>query len=176
MKKYDTLKKQITENADTLAKTLADIASNDAIIIDTLTAKQKMHLLQFAELQKALKNAKYNLVLDCNFAHSKAQTAQTHIFSLIDTAQKRVLHIYSHDSTLDIVFASDKATLEKTLLADKLNSVFTVKHKFDKAQRCKETKLASVAFDDMLTACKFALLLLETKLADLQAMIDSKTE
>jgi hypothetical protein len=176
MKKYETLAKMLAntdENA--LAEMLANIAQNEALIVDALTAKQKMHLLQFAELEKALKNAKYTLVLDCNFENSKAQTAQTHIYSLLDTANKRVLHIYSHDKTLDIVFSSNSATLEKVAFADKLTSDFTVKHKRDsKTQRVKETKLASVAFDSMINAIKFALLILETSVADLQAMLEKQ--
>lgn len=178
MKKYATLKKELeavkeeaTKNA--LCKKLDAIINNEAIITTALTVKQMMHILQFAELEKALKNSKYTLIHDANFENSKSQTAVTHIYSYIDTANKRVLHIYSHDEKLDIVISSNKATLEKVDIA-KLKSNYTIKQKRDKKERIKETKLASVSFDNMIDAVKYATLILESTAEELQAMIDAQ--
>ena len=183
MKKYNTLKDELTKAMQDEAKKkamferLSKTFTNEALILDALTSKQIMHLLQFEQLEKALKNQKYTLIHDSNFENSKAQTVQTHIYSYIDSANKRVLHIYSHDSTLDIVFSSNKATLEKTLIADTLNSEFTIHYKYDKYEiDLKETKLARVAFDDMIKAVDFAKLILESSIDDLRAYAEAEKQ
>lgn len=182
MKKYETLKNEIAKalaTEEAKAKLFAKInerITSEEIILNALNAKQLMHLMQFIELEKALKNAKYTLVHDSTFENCKAQTAETRVFSYIDSANKRVLHIYSHDTTLDIVFSSSKATLDKTAIAQQLDSDFTFAFKRDKKQNIKESKLSKVAFDNMLDAVKFATLILESSFEELIAQCEEEAK
>ena len=70
MKKLETIMK----NAETITtEELAKIVNCENVDCDTLTAKQKLAVLVFDEMQKALTNKKQTLLLDCNFANSKFQ-------------------------------------------------------------------------------------------------------
>ena len=76
MKKLDTLKKMLENTeAEALNKMLIAIAENEAVTnsIDALSKREQLALLQFAELEKALKNNKYTLVLDINYSQSRAK-------------------------------------------------------------------------------------------------------
>lgn len=183
MKKYNTLKEEITkamqdENKKReLFERLRKTFVNEELIFETMSDKKLMHLLQYLELEKALnlKNSKYTLVHDSNFENCKAETAETNAFSYIDSVKQRALHIYSHDNTLDIVISSKQAFVNKIDIA-KLKSDYKINQKRDskKKERFKETKLSRVAFDDMINACKFALLILESTEEQLQAMLDEQ--
>lgn len=183
MKKFDTLKKTL-ENAIAdenkmfdLIKQAKAIASNEAVAqMKTLENNDIIALLQFAELQKALSNSKYNLLLDINYEKVKTDAITVQRYSLINTHNKRALHIYrKSNNTFDVSFASDKNTQEKMKFFEAINQEFTVKRKF-KADKTtvKDTYLYSVAFDKMLDACKVALLMLESSLQDIEKMLTTE--
>lgn len=176
MKKYETLKKELEAlkdeaKAKELYKKLEDIAQNEAVKVKALKEREAMYLLQYEQLAKALKNAKYNLVLDINYEAFRSDDIKLEISSLLDTANKRVLHLYSHNSYFDIVISSNKATKAKLEYVEALNEYFTIKQK-----KNYETTITKVSFDDMIKACDFAKLILETKLEDLKAMSEAKKQ
>lgn len=174
MKKYATLE-SIIANALADEKKKAELFAelrktfvNEAIQFDALKKSELMHLLQFIELEKALTNSKYTMHHDSNLEMSRATTVETRMFTLLDTHNKRALHIYSHDKTLDIVFSSDKTTKAKVAMiieADYKSKEYALSSK-------KDTKVAKVAFDDCFNACKYALLIIESSAEQIQAMID----
>ena len=68
MKKLETILKAM-ETVD--AEALKSIINNKNVDAETLTEKQKLAVLVFDEMQKALTNKKQTLLLDCNFENSK---------------------------------------------------------------------------------------------------------
>ena len=178
MKKYETLKKELEKlNELEFIANLKRIANNEAVNnLEALTKKEAMYLLQYEQFEKAFTNKKYAMTLDINYEAFKSTEIVYHISSMIDSANKRILHFYSHDSYIDIVFSSNKATLAKLEYIDSLNNQnFDIRHKRDtKKQTIKETKLARVDFDDIVKAVDFAKLILETSIADLQKMSEAK--
>lgn len=181
MKKYATLKDEITKALATDAtkqaffNDLRKIIKNESIIFNALSENELMHLLMYRELAKALNNKKYTLVHDSDFAKSKAKTVHTEIYSYIDSANKRVLHLYASASKISISLDSDTETLAKIVIAKQLKNAYEIRYKNDtKKNTVKDAYIASVAFDDMLNACKYALLILESTQDDLQAMLDKQ--
>ena len=167
MKKLDTLKKTVanTDN-EKMLEVIKQIANNEAVqMMKELDVRSMMSILEFAELQKALSNNKYDLLLDINFEKFKSDAINLYQYSLITNNNKRALHIYQkNNNTFDISFSSDKNTLEKLQHFNDLTTLYTLKHKYKKDKSIKDSYLSQVAFDDMLNACKFALLILESSL------------
>ena len=179
MKKLDTLKKTVTTTEEAkMLEAVKQIAQNEAVnSMKALAMREILSLLEYNELQKALSNSKYNLLLDINFAKFKSEAINLFIYSLIDTHNKRALHIYQkNNNTFDISFSSDANTLEKLQYFNALSSDYILKHKYTKDKRVKDTYLSSIDFDKMLDACKFALLILESSIEELQAMTEAKAK
>ena len=181
MKKYETLKNEMLKAlADDVKKNelftdLRKTFTNEALIFNALTNSELLQLLMCKELIKAMSNKKYTLIHDSDFAKSKAQTVKTHICSYIDDANKRVLHIYANSKTVSVSFASDVSTLEKVALASQLKNAYEIKHKYKTDKSVKDTFI-NVSFDDTVNASKFALLILESSLEDLQKMLEAEAE
>jgi iron only hydrogenase large subunit-like protein len=171
MKKLETLKKElerIAEN-DFIAK-LKAIAENESVNdFESFEKREALALLQYAELAKALQNKKYTLVLDMNYVKCRAKEINFYRYSLLDTHNKRALHLYQHTNTFDICFSADKDTRAKVEAIEALNKTITT-------QVADTTVFKKVHFDDMLDACKFALLLLESTLDNVKAYVEKQSD
>lgn len=179
MKKLDTLKKTLANTeAEKMLEAVKQIANNEAVqMMKELDTRSIMSILEYAELQKALNNSKYQLLLDINYEKFKSDSINLFIYSLITTNNKRALHIYQkNNNTFDISFSSDKNTIEKLQYFNALTSDYTLKHKYKKDKSIKDSYLTSVDFDKMIDACKFALLILESSIEDLQSMTETNAE
>jgi hypothetical protein len=175
MKKLDTLKKAL----DTITnEAIIDIISNaDFDDASMLTINDKLALIEFAELKKALDNKNYTLVLDINFDKFKSDDIIFSQCSLIDVHNKRALHLYRKTrSTYDISFSSDKNTLAKLQYFDAVNTDYDLKHKYKKDMSIKDTYLHNVTFDNVFNACKLALSILESELSTLQAEAEANEQ
>lgn len=183
MKKYETLKNEITKaltdekkKAELFAE-LRKMYTNEALIFETMNANKLMHLLQCRELDRALTNSKYQMCHDSNYESCRAETVETKAFSLLDTHNKRALHIYSHDKTVDIVFSSDKTTQDKLVVLETLKHDYRLNRVYSEKKKCyTKTEFKQVAFDKAFEACKFALLILESTAEQLQEMINKQNE
>lgn len=179
MKKLETLKKTLANtDAQTLDAMLKAIAQNEAVTLlenatNALKAREQLALLQFAELEKALKNAKYTLVLDVNFENCKAQEINLTRFSLIDAHNKRALHLYQHTDTFDICFSCSEAVRAKVEAVAEIRDALAVQYR---AKVARTTVLKQIQFDELVNACKFALLILENTLEDLQKFAEAEKQ
>ena len=196
MKKYQTIKTDLQKAlADEKKKIelFADLKKtfvNEAIICSTMTEAELLQLLMYLELEKAMKNKKYKLVHDSNFAKSRAKTIDYRVSSYIDDANKRVLHYYINSRAVAISFASDRSTLEKIAVARKLKNaqLINFKYRYDidvdfnneadfqdfiALADIKDTYI-NVQFDDVINASKFALLILESTTEQLKAMLEAE--
>ena len=68
MKKLETLKTNLETVSD---ETLAQIIANEDVKPEELTAAERLSVLMYAELAKALKTKEHQLLLDCNYADCK---------------------------------------------------------------------------------------------------------
>ena len=173
MKQYKTLQ-------DELKKALADeqkkkeffaelrkLYTNEAIIFNAMSENDLLKLLMCREIMKALTSKKYSLVHDSNFAKSRAKTVHYHIITMHDDAHKRVLHIYVDSAkSVSLTISSDKDTIEKSLIANQLERAYKVILKKDSYIR--------VAYDDVVNASKFALLVQESTIAQLKEMLEAE--
>ena len=177
MKKYETLKKELEKLAEAeFIANLKKIANNEAVNdFEAFDSKNAMFLLQYEQFEKAFTNKKYSMILDNNYDASRLEEIDLSMSTLLDTANQRVLHFYSHNSYIDIVFSSKKSVLAKLEYIDALNSEqFTIKHKRNKEKKITATTLARVNFDNIVKAVDFAKLILETSIEDLKAMSEAK--
>lgn len=185
MKKYETLKNEIAKAIDKETKTvtnseflkrLKDIAHNEAVTnLKSIDEKNAMYLLQYEQFEKAFTNKQYIMTLDNNYESTKLNSIELNMSTLLDTANKRVLHFYSHNTYIDIVISSNKATREKHeylfLLKD---DSFKVNFKRNAKKEISATTLSHIAFDNIVNVSKFALLILESSIDDLKAMHEAK--
>lgn len=184
MKKLDTLEKIIAKaEADTnaLAKLVTEaktLAESEALAeLEALEKNEILAILEYAELKKALDNKNYTLLLDINFEKCKSEDINLNVFSLIDTHNKRAIHLYrKNNSCFDLSLASDKNTLEKLQYFEALKTDYTLKHKYKKDKTVKDTYLYKVEFDKVFDACKLVLAILESNIADLQKVAEAEAE
>jgi hypothetical protein len=184
MKKYETIKNELTkalaeeQSKKELFADLKKTFTNEAIICEAMTNSELMQLLVCKELMKALKNKKYRLIHDSDFSKSKAQTVKYHMISMIDDANNRVQHIYADSKMIAISFSSDIDVCYKVEVAKQLKNAYEVKHKYEsKSEKTIadiKDNYIKVHFDDVVNASKFALLILESKIEDLQAMLEAE--
>ena len=172
MKKLETLLKAV-DNVD--AKTLADIINNNNVDAETLTTKQKLAVLVFDEMQKALTNKKQTLLLDCNFEnskfHNKADEADNQYlvdyFCLVsnDDVNTRLMQFY-FSATKDSVFfhictSCKKVTREQfAQLEDSLQ--FKVLYN-KKTQQAKTSERKRVTYDEVVAVVKDVLAVLASE-------------
>ncbi len=171
MKKLDTLKKALEtlETAETIAM-LKAIANNEAVNdFVSFEKRDALALLQYAELAKALQNKKYSLVLDINYAKSRAKAIDLTRFTLIDTHNERALHLYQHTNTFDICFSADTDTRAKIEAIESLNK------KID-TRKADTSVYKSVHFDELFDACKFVLMLLESTLEQVTEFVEKQNK
>ena len=154
MKKYDTLKKTL-ENIDN--DTLKAIIQNDDIIIDALSKNEKMSVLVFNELQKALNNKKYQVIMNCNYANTKKSVYDMTYYNI--AIQNRMIQIYykAQKNAFDICTSCAKCYREQFEKLDELQ--FHIK--LDKNNRAKTTERKTIAYDDIVSVIKSLIAILE---------------
>ena len=181
MKKLDTLKKTIATTKDNEQKqrellTLAKaIAQNEAIDdMKSLSNNDLLALLQFAELEKALKvKDKYELVLDINYSDYRSTQIKVTQMSLLNNKQKRALHLYQHKDTFDICFSCSESVRAKVEAIAELKKAIATQYR---AEVAKTTVFKKVHFDELVNACKFALLILESTLDEITEFVAEQTK
>ena len=172
MKKYEALKKELEtiSNEDLIA-----IVSNEAIIIDSLTEFEKMCLLMFRELEKALRTKEHKLVLDCNYVNSKfAQNDILKVDYYRLAIANSMIQIYVRHNSFRICTSASKANREKFA---QLESELQFKTKYDsKTKRAKTTERINISYDDIVNVTKQVIAILESTATNKATETESKAQ
>jgi hypothetical protein len=161
MKKLETLRKTLeTLETETLSAMLADIISNDDVDIDSLNDTERLSVLMYAELAKALKTKEHSLLLDCNFADSKNVKNNVLLVDYYRLAiNNAMIQIYVKKNYFNVYTSASKANREQfEQLQNDLH--FTVKYD-KKTQRAKTTYRNNIAYDDLVSVIKSVIAVLE---------------
>lgn len=158
MKKLETLQKALESISN---EELASIINNEEVDIDTLTSFDKLSVLMFAELSKAINSKKHTLVLDCNYADSK--NTQNSIF-LVDyyrlAVANSMIQIYAKRNSFSICTSASKANREQFKTLESELHFIT---KYDsKTQRAKTTQRTNISYDDIVGVVKQVIAVLES--------------
>lgn len=158
MKKLDTLKKEL---ATVTLEALADIVKNEDVDFETMTEKEKLCVLMYRELAKALDTKEHKLLLDCNFADSK--NVQNEIL-LVDyyrlAVNNRMIQIYCKKDYFDICTSASKANREA--LAELENELHFVTKYDKKTNRAKTTYRNHISYDEIVDIVKQLIAVLES--------------
>lgn len=167
MKKYETLKKEL---ATVTTEQLQSIIKNDDVIIDSLTDFEKLSVLMFNELEKALRTKEHQLVLDCNYANSKNSDLKVDYYRL--AIANSMIQIYVRHNSFRICTSASKANREKfTELEEQLQ----FKTKYDsKTKRAKTTERLNISYDDILNVTKQVIAILESTATNKQTEAQTK--
>ena len=159
MKKLETLKKMLAEeNIDAVIK---NIINNDAVAVDALTEFEKLSVLMFAEIAKAVKTKEHELMLDCNYAQSKfAQNDILKVDYYRLAIANAMIQIYVRKNSFRICTSASKANREQfERLEDELHFVT----KYDKkTARAKTTERINISYDDIVSVIKSVIAVLES--------------
>ena len=162
MKKLDTLKKTLeTLENEKLVEMLNSIIANENVDVDTLTATEKLSVLMYHELSKALNSKKHTLLLDCNYADSK--NVQNSIYA-VDyyrlAVANSMIQIYVKKNSFAICTSASKANREhfKTLE----NELHFVTKYDTKTQRAKTTQRNNISYDELVDVIKNVIAVLES--------------
>ena len=158
MKKYETLAKMfktLEENA--LNEEVAKIINNNDIIVDALKNSEKMSVLVFNELQKALNNKRYTIVMNCNYANSKKDTYDMCYYNI--AIANRMIQIYykAQKNVFDICTSCAKCYREQFEKLEELQFAL----KLDKNNRAKTTVRKSISYDEITSVIKSLIAILE---------------
>ena len=171
MKKLDTLKKAL-ENIENEA--LANIINNEDVELDALSKNEKLFVLMYEEITKALDCKDYKIVLDCNYANSKNSVLRVDYFRL--AVANCMIQVYcTAKCTFSICTSANKANREKfKTLEDELHFVT----KYDKkTQRAKTTQRNAIAYEDIVNVIKQVIAILkETATEKAQKATESESE
>ena len=156
MKKLETLKtalETITNEA------LASIINNNDIEPSDLTPSEKLSVLMYGELAKALKTKEHQLLLDCNYADSK--NVQNGIL-LVDyyrlAAHGAMIQVYVKRGGFNVCTSASKANREQFAALEDLQFVT----KYDKKTgRAKTTQRNGIPYEDLVSVIKSVLAVLE---------------
>ena len=156
MKKLETLKTTLETVSN---ETLAQIIANEDVKPEELTAAEKLSVLMYAELAKALKTKEHQLLLDCNYADSK--NAQNGVL-LVDyyrlATHGSMIQIYVKRNSFSVCTSASKANREQFAALDDLQFVT----KYDKKTgRAKTTQRNGIAYDDIVSVVKSVIAVLE---------------
>lgn len=158
MKKLDTLKKAL---ADITNEALADIIDNEAVDIEALTDFEKLSVLMYAEIAKAVNSKSHTLLLDCNFADSK--NVQNDIL-LVDyyrlAVNNSMIQIYAKRNSFAICTSASKANREQFEALE--NDLHFVTKYDSKTHRAKTTQRNNIAYDDIVNVIKQVIAILES--------------
>lgn len=154
MKKLDTLKKEL-ENIDN--EELKNIINNENVDIDSLSEFEKLSVLMYRELSKAINNKKYNLLLDCNYANSKNEILLVDYYRL--AVANSMIQVYVRKNSFRICTSASKSNREKfSQLENELHFIT----KYDKkTNRAKTTERINISYDDIVNVIKQVIAILE---------------
>lgn len=154
MKKLDTLKKEL-ENISN--EELKSIINNDNVEIDSLSEFEKLSVLMYRELSKAINNKKYNLLLDCNYANSKNEILLVDYYRL--AVANSMIQVYVRKNSFRICTSASKSNREKfSQLENELHFIT----KYDKkTNRAKTTERININYDDIVNVIKQVIAILE---------------
>lgn len=154
MKKLDTLRNELATISN---DTLANIISNENVDIDTLTEFEKLAVLMYRELAKALNSKKHTLLLDCNYANSKNEVLKVDYYRL--AVANSMIQIYVRKNSFRICTSASKSNREQFAL---LESELHFKTKYDsKTHRAKTTERINISYDDIVEVTKSVIAILE---------------
>lgn len=158
MKKLDTLRKELESITEA---ELDNIISNEAVKAKDLSDFEKLSVLMYRELEKALRTKEHKLLLDCNYADSKNVQNQVLLVDYYRLAvNNSMIQIYVRKNSFRICTSASKANREhfKTLENELL-----FKTKYDKkTQRAKTTERINISYDDIVAVTKAVIAVLES--------------
>ena len=148
MKKLDTLKKMLEtiSNAE-----LAEIISNNDIDIDTLTDFEKLSVLMYAELAKALNSKKHTLLLDCNYANSKNSVLKVDYYRL--AVANAMIQVYVRKNSFMICTSASKANRERFK---------TLENELQFISRGGTTQRNNISYEEIVEVIKSVIAVLES--------------
>lgn len=154
MKKLETLKKML-ENIDN--ETLANIINNEDVEIDALSDTEKLSVLMFAEIEKAVNTKDYKIVLDCNYANSKNSVLRVDYYRL--AVANCMIQVYVQKNTFSICTSANATNREKfKTLENELHFVT----KYDKkTNRAKTTQRNKILYDELVNVIKQVIAILK---------------
>ena len=169
MKKIETIKKTLANTEETaMLETLTNIINNSDIITKALTQRERLSVLVFDELQKALNNKKYQIIMNCNYANSKKTSYDMTYYNI--AISNRMIQIYykANKDAFDICTSCAKCYREQF---DKLEELqFHIKR--DKNDNAKTTERKTIAYNDIVSVIKSLIAILE----NITTESDSDTE
>ena len=156
MKKFETLKTTLETVSN---ETLAQIIANEDVKPEELTAAERLSVLMYAELAKALKTKEHQLLLDCNYADSK--NAQNGVL-LVDyyrlASHGSMIQIYVKRNSFSVCTSASKANREQFAALDDLQFVT----KYDKKTgRAKTTQRTGIPYEELVPVVKSVIAVLE---------------
>lgn len=158
MKKLETLKKMLETIS---AEEINAIIQNDAISADDLTEFEKLSVLMYAEIEKALRTKEHKLLLDCNYANSK--NVQNDIL-LVDyyrlAINNAMIQIYVKRNSFAVCTSASKANREQFEALE--NDLHFVTKYDKKTNRAKTTQRNNISYDDIVTVVKSVIAVLES--------------
>lgn len=157
MKKLDTLKKML----ETISNDeLNAIINNSAVSADDLTQFEKLSVLMYAELAKALKTKEHQLLLDCNFADSKNVKNDILLVDYYRLAiNNAMIQIYVKKNSFAVCTSASKANREQ--FAQLENDLHFVTKYDKKTNRAKTTQRNNISYDELVAVVKAVIAVLE---------------
>ena len=170
MKKLDTLKKML-ETIDNEA--LKAIIENDEVIVDSLTDSEKLSVLMFAEIAKAINCKDYRIILDCNYANSKNSVLKVDYYRL--AVANCMIQVYVRRNSFRICTSANEANRTKFAT---LESELHFKTKYDsKTHRAKTTERLNISYDEIVNVIKQVIAILkETAIEKQKVSTESEAE
>lgn len=158
MKKLDTLKKALESITN---DELANIINNNNVDCDSLTDFEKLSVLMYAELAKALKTKEHELLLDCNFADSKNVKNDVLLVDYYRLAiNNAMIQIYVKKNYFNVYTSASKANREQ--FAQLENDLHFVTKYDTKTKRAKTTHRDKISYDELVSVVKSVIAVLES--------------
>lgn len=154
MKKLETLKKEL-ENITN--EKLAEIIQNENVIVDSLNDFEKLSVLMFNEIAKAINTKDYRIVLDCNYANSKNDDLKVDYYRL--AVANCMIQVYVRKNSFRICTSANATNREKFAT---LESELHFKTKYDsKTKRAKTTERLNISYEDIVNVIKQVIAILK---------------
>lgn len=158
MKKLETLKKALET---TTVDELKNIVNNSNVDCESLTEFEKLSILMYAELAKALKTKEHTLLLDCNFADSKNVKNDILLVDYYRLAiNNAMIQIYAKHNYFNVYTSASKANREQFATLE--NDLHFVTKYDKKTQRAKTTHRDKISYDELVTVVKSVIAVLES--------------
>ena len=154
MKKLETLKKELENSTN---DKLAELIQNDDIVIDSLTDFEKLSVLMYNEIAKAINCKDYKIVLDCNYANSKNADLKVDYYRL--AVANCMIQVYVRKNSFRICTSANATNREKFAT---LESELHFKTKYDsKTHRAKTTERLNISYDEIVSVIKQVIAILK---------------